>query len=116
MNRNLLRGLLYGIGFSLPIWGLALSFFTGWYWVPMVAGALLVIATGLVDWCADDVGYSETVYGDVASQLVHTPSHATTIIDGGRQPAWRDDILRRDPLAYPLTKRATWPNQVGAPE
>lgn len=96
MNRTLLRGTLYGAGIGLPIWGLFLAFFTAWFWVPIVAGMLLVIVAGLIDWTGRDVGYGETVFGPVVSEIVHTPAIALTVIEGGR--------------------RAVWPTEIGAPE
>lgn len=78
-----------------------------WTWLPLVASCLFLLT-----------GYS--TYNDqrqpVTTRTVHTPAPAVTYIGGGQPAAWRDDILRRDPQAYPLTKRAVWPNQAGAPE
>lgn len=73
-----------------------------WTWLPVVASCLFLLT-----------GYS--TYSDqrntVTTRTVHTPASAVTYIDGGRQPAaWRDDIMRRDPQAYPLQRRAVWPD------
>ncbi len=87
--------------------------------------ALAVVGVGLYRYVTrdNDCGYSATVFGapvnaapPVVSRTVHTPAVAFAVIEGGMKPALRDDILRRDPLAYPLTKRPTWPNEIGASE
>lgn len=40
----------YGVGWSLPAWGLAAAFVTPWYWLLIAAGGLLLITAGCVDY------------------------------------------------------------------
>ncbi|XTP37131.1 hypothetical protein ACORG1_13315 [Mycobacterium sp. TJFP1] len=81
--------------------------------------ALAVVGVGLYRYVSedDDCGYGEAPYGR-GHQIDHLvmDEPPSNVIDGPWVPVSRDCILRRDPLAYPLTKRPTWPNEIGAPE
>lgn len=49
----MMRCATYTLAFSLPIWGLGASFITGWYWLLILAGALVWITAGCVDWVCE---------------------------------------------------------------
>ncbi len=97
---KLFRGLLNATAIMLiGIWITAA--FLGYRWgYLLVAAACLFLMTGYGAFCdqlrADHERRRES---HDAMRLAATNEHTRV----------RDDILRRDPLAYPLTKRAVWP-------
>lgn len=90
MTPNLLRGTLYGVGASLWAWALAAAFITPWYWLLLIAGAVLIMAGG----CVPRVGELDE-------------RHHDTDADGNEF----EQITQR--LAE---FRPVWPNDAGSPE
>lgn len=111
MNSTLLRGLLNAVAIELIIaWVIAalIGHRLGWL---LVIAACLFLMTGYM-------AFSQKLDADSdfrracrdAGRLLATNDR--DIVDRARN----SDILRHDPRAYPLTKRAVWPNTSGAPE
>jgi len=74
-----------------------------WTWLPLVASCLfLTTGYAIVGDRIHANGDLHRAYQD-ARRLLTTNDH--TIIERAR-----DDILRRDPQAYPLQHRAVWPD------
>ncbi len=101
---NVLRGTLFALAFSLPVWALAAAFVSRWLFLGlMVAGMVALTLAVLARRPDGDCGYDTTPFGieaaqrsPVSTETVHTPPVALTVIDGG--------------------KRAVWPHEAGAPE
>jgi len=63
MNRNLLRGMLFGIAVSmLIVWAVAALYMLSWFWVPLLIAALSSLAGGFIEYEPDD-GYEQTPQG-----------------------------------------------------
>lgn len=61
MNRNMIRGALYGAGFGLPVWAFLAAFFSVTAFVVLLIGGMVcLIAAVLIE---DDDGYDQTVQG-----------------------------------------------------
>lgn len=105
----LIRGALNALAIELvAVWIVAAFLGYRWGYLLVAAAVLFLIAgySAVHDKLAADRDF-QRAYHD-ARRLLTTSDH--DIIAQAR-----DDILRRDPQAYPLTKRGVWPN-IGAPE
>lgn len=68
MNRNLLRGMLFGVALSmLIVWAVAAWFGAAWFWIPLLIAALSSLAGGFIEYEPDD-GYAETPQGCEAAR------------------------------------------------
>lgn len=64
MSPNLLRGTLFGCGFSLALWGLIVLIWSLEAAVALaIAAMVLMLAGGFVARVDDECGYEDTVYG-----------------------------------------------------
>lgn len=59
---KLLTTALYTMGIGSWIWAATAAFLTGWYWVLIILGAVLIIVGEAVRYVAEDP-YETTVYG-----------------------------------------------------